>query len=304
MPHGSVAGLDKPVSRLILGALAAHGSFAKAQVLFDQWLEAGGNAFDTAYQYRGCDRILGQWITSRGVREEVVIVAKGAHTPNCDPDSLTRQLHESLEQLQTGYADIYIMHRDNEAVPVGEFIDVLNEHVAAGRIRAFGGSNWSVERFTAANDYAAANGRQGMAVLNNNLSLARMVDPVWPGCLHMSDPASRGWLAASMVAHLSWSSQARGFFTGRADRELQQPGLDPELRRCWISDDNLRRRERCIAMAKAKGVLPINIAAAYVLCQPFESYALIGPETVHELETCLPALDIRLTPAELEHLWG
>jgi aryl-alcohol dehydrogenase-like predicted oxidoreductase len=161
-----------------------------------------------------------------------------------------------------------------------------------------------VERFSAANAYAAANGRQGMSVLNNNLSLARMVDPVWPGCLHMSDPASRGWLAANRVAHLSWSSQARGFFTGRADRELRQPGLDPELRRCWISDDNLRRRERCIAMAKEKGVLPINIAAAYVLCQPFESYALIGPETVHELETCLPALDIRLTPAELDQLWG
>lgn len=303
MPFGKIPGLEKPVSKFIFGALTAHGSYAKGQVLFDHWLEVGGNTIDTGYVYRS-DGILGQWINSRGIREEIVIIAKGAHTPHCNPEGLTRELFESLEQLKTDYTDIYIMHRDNEDIPVGEFIDVLNEHVAAGRIRAFGGSNWSPERFMAANEYAAANGKQGMAVLNNNLSLARMVDPVWAGCLHMSDKASRDWLTKNKVVHLAWSSQARGFFTGRTDQELAVPGYDPELRRCWLSDDNLARRKRCIELAEQKGVLPINIAAAYVLCQPFESYALIGPETVHEMETSLPALDVRLTNEELEFLWG
>src|SRR5438045_890015 len=50
------------------------------------------------------------------------------------------------------------MHRDNPDVPVGEFVDVLNEHLNAGRIRAFGGSNWSLERVDAANDYAHSKG--------------------------------------------------------------------------------------------------------------------------------------------------
>jgi predicted dehydrogenase/aryl-alcohol dehydrogenase-like predicted oxidoreductase len=306
MRFGKIPGLDKPVSKFIFGALTAHNSFAKGQVLFDHWLEVGGNTFDTAFIYGNgsCDGILGQWLASRGVREDLVIVAKGAHTPYCNPEALSRQLLVSLDKLKTDYTDIYIMHRDNEDIPVGEFIDVLNEHVAAGRIRVFGGSNWSPERFMEANAYAAANGKQGMSILNNNLSLARMVDPVWPGCLHMSDAASRAWLEKEQVVHMAWSSQARGFFTERTDREIARPGYDDELRRCWLSEDNLARRQRCIELAQKKGVLPINIAAAYVMCQPFESYALIGPETLREMETSLPALDVQLSRGEIEWLWG
>jgi predicted dehydrogenase/aryl-alcohol dehydrogenase-like predicted oxidoreductase len=303
MRYGKIPGLDKPVSKFIYGALTAHGSFAKAQVMFDHWLESGGNTFDTAFQYGGSDYILGQWLASRNIREDVVLLAKGAHTPFCDPGNLVEQLDKSLERLQTDYTDIYIMHRDNEDIPVGEFIDVLNEQVQAGRIRIFGGSNWSFERFTAANAYAAANGKQGMSILNNNLSLARMVDPVWAGCLHVSDPESRQWLADNKVVHFSWSSQARGFFTERTEKELKEPGFDKELRRCWLSADNLARRERAVALARRKGVLPINIAAAYVLDQPFESYALIGPESIEEMVTSLPAMDIHLSAEEIRWLW-
>jgi predicted dehydrogenase/aryl-alcohol dehydrogenase-like predicted oxidoreductase len=306
MRYGTIPGLEKPVSRFIFGALTAHGSFAKGQVLFDNWLECGGNAFDTGYQYGSgqCDGLLGNWLASRGVRDEVVIVAKGAHTPECNPEGLTRQLLVSLEKLQTDHTDIYIMHRDNEDIPAGEFVDVLNEHVEAGRIKVFGGSNWSPQRFAEANAWAEKHGKQGMSILNNNLSLARMIDPVWPGCIHMSDTNSRQWLAANNIVHFAWSSQARGFFTGRTDCEIQKPGYDAELRRCWMDRDNLNRRKRAMELAKQRGVLPINIAAAYVLYQPFESYALIGPESIDEMETSLPALELELSAKEIAYLWG
>ncbi len=304
MQYGRIEGLDKPVSKFILGGLIAHGSFAKAQVLFDHWMKVGGNAFDTGYVYRDADKILGQWLASRQIRDDVVLIAKGAHTPFCNPSDLSRELAESLEKLQTDYTDIYIMHRDNPDIPVGEFIDVLNEHVSAGRIKVFGGSNWSPERFAEANAYARSKGLQGMSVLNNNLSLARMVNPVWSGCLHMSDRESRTWMARNKVVHLAWSSQARGFFTERTDRELASPGFDPELRRCWISPGNLERRRRAIELATERGVLPINVAAAYVLNQAFESFALIGPESVHEIESSLRGLEVHLSPAEVDYLWG
>ncbi|NBD38718.1 MAG: Gfo/Idh/MocA family oxidoreductase [Verrucomicrobia bacterium] len=304
MRYGSVPGLSKPVSRFIFGALTAHGSFAKAQVLFDHWLECGGNAFDTGYIYRDCDKILGQWIQSRGVREDLVLITKGAHTPYCDPDNLARELEESLEKLQTGFTDIHIMHRDNEAIPVDEFIDVLHRFHEAGRIGVYGGSNWSPERFAAASEYARRTGKEPMRILNNNLSLARMVDPVWKGCIHMSATEDRAWMERNGIVHFAWSSQARGFFTDRAERERRTPGYDRELRRCWFSEDNFRRRERCLALAEKKGVLPINIAAAWVLSQPFESYALIGPETVAEMDSCLPALTVTLSREEIDWLWG
>jgi aryl-alcohol dehydrogenase-like predicted oxidoreductase len=49
-------------------------------------------------------------------------------------------------------------------------------------------------------------------------------------------------------------------------------------------------------------VLPINIALAYVLNQPFPAFALIGPRTLEELRTSLPALGIRLSSEELRWL--
>lgn len=56
---------------------------------------------------------LGHWIKTRGLREQVAILAKGAHTPDCYPEAIVKQLSITLERLQTDYVDIYMMHRDN-----------------------------------------------------------------------------------------------------------------------------------------------------------------------------------------------
>ena len=50
--------------------------------------------------------------------------------------------------------DIYVLHRDDPSLPVGPIVEVLNEHHAAGRIKAFGGSNWHHTRIQEANEYA------------------------------------------------------------------------------------------------------------------------------------------------------
>ena len=75
-------------------------------------------------------------------------------------------------------------------------------------------------------------------------------------------------------------------------------GDDEELVRCWYCDDNFQRLERVNEMAQQRGVLPINIALAYVLCQPFPTFPLIGPRTLEELRTSLPALGVGLTEEE------
>ncbi len=294
-----IAGIDKPVSRLVMGSVLDGASLRTPHgfAMFDDFMERGGNCFDTAVVY-GSEPIVGQWIKNRGVREEIVLLGKGAHTPYCDPESLTRQLHESLGKLQTDYVDIYMMHRDNPQVPVGEFIDVLNEHQQAGRMRVFGGSNWSTERVDQANEYARRKGLQGFSAVSNNFSMARMVDEVWAGCISASDAASREWFTRTQMPLLAWSSQARGFFV-RAAPDFQE---DAELVRCWYSEDNFRRLERVRQLAEERGYLPINIALAYVLCQPFPTFPLIGPSTLEETRTSLPALDIELSPQELRWL--
>jgi aryl-alcohol dehydrogenase-like predicted oxidoreductase len=301
MKYGKIPGVELPVSRLGMGIDNQTG-MPHTAVMLDDFFERGGNCFDTAYIYGGgvSEKLLGGWIANRGIRRDVVIIDKGGHSPNCVPDALSRHVMEGLERLQTDYIDIYLLHRDNPDVPVGEFVDVFNEHVAAGRIRAFGGSNWTPERVEAANAYAKEKGVTGFAVVSNNFSLARMVQAVWGGCISSSDKASRDWHERTGIALIPWSSQARGFFVeGRAHPDDRS---DPGLVRSWYSDDNFRRLERAKELARKKNVLPINIALAYVLCQPFPTFPLIGPRKLSETRTSWPALEVELTPDELRWL--
>ncbi|GAA4979961.1 aldo/keto reductase [Actinopolymorpha pittospori] len=300
MRYSEIPGVGKPVSRLVMG-VDNQTALPHATAMFDDFFERGGTTFDTAYIYgRGmCERVLGQWIKNRGIREEVVVIGKGAHTPHCDPESITRQLHESLERLQTDYVDVYFMHRDNTDYPVSEFVDVLDEHFRAGRIKAFGGSNWTLERIAEANAYAQANGRQPFVAVSNNFSLARAMDVPWAGCLAVSDDESRTWLETNQLALMPWSSQARGFFTGRAKPEDRS---DAELVRCWYSDENFERLARAQDLAQRRGVDPTAIALAYVLHQDFPTFPLIGPRAMAETHSSLAALQVELSPEEVRWL--
>ena len=300
IPHGRIEGVDKPISRLVMGS-DSQPNLSHASVMFDDFIEQGGNCFDTAYLYgRGLrEKLLGQWIKNRGIREDLVLIVKGAHSPLNFPEYVTRQLFESLENLKTDYADIYFLHRDNPDLPVGDFVEVLNEHYRAGRIKAFGGSNWTTQRIDEANAYADKHGLQRFTVWSNNFSLARMVKPVWAGCIAASDPKSRKWLEKHQMPLFPWSSQARGFFTDRAGPDKRD---DAQLVRSWYSRDNFKRRERAIELARAKGVLPINIALAYVLCQPFPTFPIFGPRLLSETRSSIPAVHLSLTTKELQYL--
>ncbi|MFO7956242.1 MAG: aldo/keto reductase [Candidatus Brocadiia bacterium] len=300
MEYGRIDNIDKDISRIFMGSMAADSPEA-ADRIYGHFLERGGNAFDTAYIYRGgeSEKLLGEWIERHGLRDEVVILGKGAHTPHCTPKGLNKELKKSLKRLRTDHVDIYMLHRDNPEVPVGEFVDAVNEHIAAGRIGAWGGSNWDFRRVDAANAYAREHGLRGMAALSNNFSLARMVEPVWDGCIASSEPAYREWHVRTRTPLIAWSSQARGFFTERAHPDKRS---DEQLVRSWYSEDNFRRQARAREMAARKGVEPINVALAYVLCQPFPTFPIIGPENTEETESSLVALDVELSPEELDWL--
>jgi predicted dehydrogenase/aryl-alcohol dehydrogenase-like predicted oxidoreductase len=301
MKYGELDGVGKPISRLIMGC-DNQLTIAHATAMFDDFFARGGNAFDTAWIYGGGlqEKMLGQWLANRDIREDVVVIAKGAHTPKCTPEGIVAQLNESLERLQTDYADIYFMHRDNPDVPVGEFVTILNELRSAGKLRAFGGSNWTRERLDEANAYAAANGMQGFGAVSNNFSLAEMIDSVWAGCIAASTPEYRAWLTEKQMPVFAWSSQARGFFVpGRAAPDIHS---DAQLERCWYSKDNFERQSRCFALAKERNLHPTAIALAYVLHQPFPIFTLIGPRAISETVSSFDGLTVELSEQEVKWL--
>ncbi len=301
VPRREVKGVALPMSTLIMGC-DNRDEFVDGAVVWDAWMEAGGNAFDTAFVYGAGrhEKVLGEWIAARGVADEVVVTAKGGHTPYCVPGALGAELDRSLERLGLDRAPIYIMHRDNAEVPVGEFVDALNRLREAGKIGIFGGSNWSPARFAEANAYAAAEGLEPMRILNNNLSLAVMERPVWPGCVTSNSTETLGFLRDNDVMHLSWSSAARGYFLPADLRDRLPTETGPEA--CFGSDANAERRRRAETIAVERGVSAHNVATAWVLGQSFPSFALIGPRSPGEIASTLPVFDIELAPSEIAWL--
>ncbi|MDE2385999.1 MAG: aldo/keto reductase [Alphaproteobacteria bacterium] len=295
-----IPGLSRPISRLAIGCDNKDTTGEGAPV-WDHWLRQGGNAFDTGHIYGGGrhEAALGGWIKARGVADEIVVIVKGAHTPHCTPEAIGQQLMISLERLNLSSAPIYIMHRDNPQVPVAEFLDALNALRAKGLIGIFGGSNWSVQRFEEASYYAAAKGLQPLTILNNNLSLAVMEKPVWAGCITSNTPEALAFLRRTGTIHVSWSSQARGYFLPAELRNRLPEDTRPEA--CFGSARNEERRRRAEQLAAQRGVSAHNIAAAWVLAQSFPSLALVGPRNVEEIDSTLPAFSVNLTPDEV--LW-
>jgi aryl-alcohol dehydrogenase-like predicted oxidoreductase len=304
MTYLHVAGVARPLARLILGTMACStGDLPFTFELLDRYAALGGNTLDTAHVYRRGDaeRAVGAWLAARGNREQIVLIGKGAHHdaagPRVTPEAITADLLESLDRLGTSYIDLYLLHRDDPSRPVGPIVECLNEHLQAGRIHAFGGSNWTQARMAAANAYAAENRLAGFVAGSPNFSLAVPNEPPWPGCLAATIDGW-DWYERNGVPLLAWSSQAQGFFTGRYSPDDRS---DDQMVRVWYSEENFRRLDRAADLGRRLGVTANTIALAYVLARPWIA-ALIGPRSVAELESSWQALEVRLSPEEVRWL--
>ena len=296
--------LDRELSVLVLGTALyrASGNEVSFEVL-DEWLRVGGNALDTAREYGDAEGVIGRWMGERGCRDDLVLLTKGAHHDGTvavarrrvTPEDILADLDASLAELGTGTIDLYALHRDDPRRPVGPILDVLNEQRRAGRIRAFGASNWSIERLAEANRYAADRRLEGFSCSSVNLSLAVQNVPQAPEAVSAHDSAALEWYETEQLPLMSWSAQAGGFFTGRYSPEA-------DIVRVYHSDANFERMRRAQELADKLGTTANDVALAWVLHQPFPTYAIIGPRTVEEVRTSVAALDVTLTAGEVRWL--
>ncbi len=315
MEYGSVPGIDKPISRLVQGTvMVSTKQLDWSFGLLDEIFELGCTTFDTAHQYGGGDneRTVGRWVNDRGLRDKVVILGKGAHHSQdrrrVTPFDITADIFDSLARFKFDYIDLYVLHRDDPNVPVGPIVEVLNEHKKAGRIRAFGGSNWSVDRLKAAHEYAVEHGLEPFAVSSPNFSLAEQVQEPWENCVTISGPkhaADRAWYQHNQMPLFTWSSLAGGFFSGRFRRDNLdsfETYLDKLCVECYCVEDNFRRLDRVQELAAAKGLTIPQIATAYVMSQPMNIFALVGCQSKQEFSANVAAMTLRLTAEEMAWL--
>jgi len=302
MEYGHLPGIDTPVARLIMGTMVCTtDNMPLTRELLDAYVATGGNCLDTAVVYAGgrSEAAVGQWMRERENRDRLVIVAKGAHpkadgAPRVTPEAIEEDIEASLERMQTDRFDLYLLHRDDPEAPVGPIVRCLDDQVRRGRIRAFGGSNWTHRRVAEANQYAAEHGLMGFAASSPYMGLAVPNEPMWQGCVHLDAEAKR-WHEETGFPALAWSSQAGGLFTGRYHPDDRR---NADMVRVYYSDANWERVRRCRVLAGERGCTPNQIALAYVLCHPFPVFALIGPRSPSELRDSVGALTIDLTSAE------
>lgn len=315
MKYEQIPYVNKPVSRIVYGALPLvflNGMDVGA--LLDDMLSMGVTTFDTARNYVGSEIVLGRWMESRGNRDDVVLLSKCGHPSmfgrkRVNEKEMKKDLQKSLRQLQTDHIDIYLLHRDDPEVPVGEIVEIFNEMHANGSIGAFGGSNWTYRRIAEANEYAYAHNLIPFTVSSPNFGLANQVQDPWGGgCETISGPEhqeDRQWYQKTGMPVVAYSSLGRGFFSGKLkyeDRENAANILDQNALRGYGYPENFERLRRCEEVAAQKGVTVPQLALAWIFAQELNPFAVISTTSKARMEQNIQALDIALTPEEVAYL--
>ena len=302
--RGRIPGIEnKMASRIVFGTVNLHTILTQDEAfqLLDVVWASGCNVFDVAAIYGGgqCEQILGDWLSSRKVpKDEVIVITKGgcegqdklwAATIR-DRSAVLASLESSLKRLQLKHIDCYLLHRDDPSVPVEYIVDTMSSLVDSKVVGAWGVSNWSVNRICAAQKYANDAGRIPLSIDSPQFSLAKPSRPVWPGTAFIDSYKDYDSATKSDIVVLGWECLAKGFMCGKwadagvaieADNfELNEHNgnewRDAQLRIAYYTEKNFARQKRAIEIAKLKGVEPAELALGYVLSQSENSFALVG----------------------------
>lgn len=302
-------------SAIGLGTMIFHpDTRARDFALLDAFVDCGGTYIDIAEVYGAVEEhgysemVVGEWLAARpGMREKVILTSKGLIPGYCaplhpggakiDPESIHKAIDGSLARLKVPSLDLWMFHRDAPALAVGPLVDALDEEVRAGRLLAYGASNWRAARIQAAIDYARANGKHEMICSSPHLSLARANEPFWPDTV-IADEEERKWFAANNFPVVAWSALGRGFFA-KGDPARRD---DADLVRVFYSDDNFARKRRAEELAAHRGLTMFEAALAYVLHQDFPVVALNGAETPEQVAVSARAAAVELSRAERDWL--
>ena len=268
-------------------------------------LDAGVNFVDTADVYSAgeSEEIVGKAL--RGRRDDVVLATKFFMPMGEDPNRrggsrrwIVQSVEDSLHRLGTDWIDLYQVHRPSPDIDVEETLGALTDLVQQGKVRYIGSSSYSASQIVEAQWTARERNLQRFRTEQPPYSLlTRGIElDVLPaahrhgmGILTYS-PLGGGWLSGSWSADSSPTSPARQRLTARFDMSM------PENQR------KLEAVKQLAMVADDADVSMIELAIAFAVNHPAVTSAIVGPRTMQQLDSQMPAADVVLDPATLDRI--
>jgi aryl-alcohol dehydrogenase-like predicted oxidoreductase len=302
------------VSRLCLGAMTYGSKRWREWVLTEEEsrpfiqkaLELGINFFDTAdvYSIGASEEVLGRALRDFGPSRDKVVIATKVHGPMGDglnQRGLSRKhikhaIDDSLRRLGTDYVDLYQIHRYDYDTPIEETLQALDDVVRAGKALHIGASSmyaWQFARMLHASDRL---GLARFATMQNHYNLVYREEEreMIPLCREEG------------IGLIPWSPLARGFLAGNRRKqdfvETVRAKTDDFGQKLYYQDCDFAVVDRVSEVAGKRQVSNMQVALAWVMCQPGITAPIIGASKPGHLEEAVAALDIKLNPDELQAL--
>jgi aryl-alcohol dehydrogenase-like predicted oxidoreductase len=309
------------VTRLVLGggnfggvgsapAFFGQGtSKSEAFRLMDAAWDLGIRAFDTADAYGGgaSESWIGEWLATKpsAVRDQLVVETKTfnpmstGHDRGLSRTRILRQIDTSLARLGVERVPLYTAHDFDPDVPQEETLSAFDELVRSGKIGAVGASNFTAEQLAEAVEISELEGLVRYEWVQNSFSLLEQGDSetVFPVCHEHG------------LGYEAFGPLAGGWLAGRYRRDQPYPEGSrmtqrPEPYADYAREDIYDALEALEREAGERGVSMAGLALAWLLSSPDVTAVVIGPGREEQLRPAVEALELRLAPAEREHLRG
>jgi aryl-alcohol dehydrogenase-like predicted oxidoreductase len=311
MDYRTLARTGVKVSPLCLGAMM-FGSWGNPDHdesirIIHRALDSGINFIDTADVYsRGeSEEIVGKALAG-GRRDNVVLATKVHGTMGDDPNEfgnsrrwITREVENSLRRLGTDWIDLYQIHRPELDTDIDETLGALSDLVHAGKVRYIGSSTFPASQIVEAQWVAERRGRERFVCEQPPYSiLVRAVEAdVLPTCQRHG------------MGVIPWSPLAGGWLTGRYRKDQEMPESHRAERIPARYDMSLPGNQRKLdaadalaRLAEETGLTLIELSIAFVIRHPAVTAAIIGPRTMEQLESQLPAAAVVLSDEILDRI--
>lgn len=266
-----------------------------AIALLNRALDLGYDHLDTANIYGGGknEELLRKAVMHR--RDEFFLASKTGivvegpqRGVDCSPASMTRSIEASLERLGTDHIDLFYMHRFDPKVPIPDQVGALKGAIDAGKIGAYGVSEWSAAHIREA--YA----EHPMAAVQTEYSL-------WTRNVELGVLDTCRELGVALVA---FSPTARGALGGELTDISALPDADLRTKMPRFNAENWPKNlvliEQFVALAAEAGCTPGQFAQAWVLSRGDFVHVIPGTTSLVHLEDNYHAADLVIDQALLD----